>query len=120
MLPASSQWVVLPLLLLVPLIGCAKSSQQERVIPLKASASMEEARSLLENYAQGSPVTSEADSFDTLVEGVRKEDPKAANILSEAFKQIKENPGSRAKAAKNALKQLPAKEEPQPAAESSE
>lgn len=120
MLPSPSQlsqWALLPLLLLIPLFGCSRSSQQERIIPLKASASMDEARSLLENYANGSPVTSEAESFDTLVEGVRKDDPKMANLLSDAFKKIRENPSSRVSVAKNVLKQLPEKEKPEPAPE---
>ena len=111
----SFPWMLVPALLAVAVLGCSQSSQQERIIPLKASASLLEARALLENYAKGSPVTSEADSFDTLVEGVRKEDPKAANTLSEVFKKIKENPGARKGIAKKALKELP-EAEPRPPA----
>ncbi|WDI43394.1 hypothetical protein [Bremerella sp. P1] len=98
----------------LPLVGCSQSSQQERVIPLKASASMNNARSILENYSQGAPITSEADSFDAVVEGVRKENPEVADILAEAFKKIRENPSSRAKVAKETLKKMPAKPEPEP------
>lgn len=68
---------------------------------------MERARSLLENYAKGAPVTSEADGFNPLVDGVRKEDPAAADILAEAFQKIRETPAARAQIAKKALDQLP-------------
>lgn len=112
-----SHWlhfVVVACLITLPLVGCSQSSQKERVIPLKASASMNNARSILENYSKGAPITSEADSFDAVVEGVRKEDPKVADVLADAFKKIRENPGNRARIAKDALKELPAKPEPEP------
>ncbi|PQO39181.1 hypothetical protein C5Y96_04805 [Blastopirellula marina] len=109
------QLVLLACLCTLPLLGCSQSSQKERVIPLKASASMNNARSILENYAKGAPITSEADSFDAVVAGVRKDDEAAADTLDKAFKQIRENPGNRAKIAKETLKQLPAKPEPEPA-----
>lgn len=113
----SLRLVLLVCLCSLPLLGCSQSSQKERVIPLKASASMNNARSILENYAKGAPITSEADSFDAVVAGVRKEDEAAADTLDKAFKQIRENPGNRAKIAKDTLKQLPAKPEPEPAQE---
>lgn len=112
-----SHWlhfVVVACLITLPLVGCSQSSQKERVIPLKASASMNNARSILENYSKGAPITSEADSFDAVVEGVRKEDPKVADVLADAFKKIRENPSNRARIAKDALKELPAKPEPEP------
>lgn len=109
--------VVATCLLTLPLVGCSQSSQKERVIPLKASASMNNARSILENYAKGAPITSEADSFDTVVAGVRKENAEVADILAEAFKKIRENPGNRARIAKDTLKEMPAKPEPTPEAE---
>lgn len=109
------QLVLLVCLCTLPLLGCSQSSQKERVIPLKASASMNNARSILENYAKGAPITSEADSFDAVVAGVRKDDPAAADTLDKAFKQIRENPSNRAKIAKDTLKELPAKPEPEPA-----
>ncbi|MFN3152098.1 hypothetical protein [Bremerella sp.] len=109
--------VVAACLVTLPLVGCSQSSQTERVIPLKASASMNNARSILENYSKGAPITSEADSFDTVVEGVRKENPEVADVLADAFKKIRENPGNRAKIAKDALKQLPAKPAPEPVSE---
>ncbi|MBA2116473.1 hypothetical protein [Bremerella alba] len=107
--------VVAASLLTLPLVGCSQSSQKQRIIPLKASASLNNARSILENYAKGAPVTSEADSFDTVVAGVRKENPKVADILAEAFQKIRENPGNRARIAKDTLKEMPAKPEPEPA-----
>ncbi len=103
----------------LPLLGCSQSSQKERVIPLKASASMNNARSILENYAKGAPITSEADSFDAVVAGVRKENPEAADTLEKAFKDIRQNPGNRARIAKETLKELPAKPEPEAPAEDS-
>lgn len=106
---------VIPLCVTLALvIGCSQSSQKERIIPLKASVSLENARSLLENYANGAPVTSEADSFDTVVEGVRKENPETADVLAEAFDKIRQNPGARAKIAKDTLKKLSEKPAPEP------
>ncbi|GAA4426349.1 hypothetical protein [Bremerella cremea] len=110
-----STW--LPLLLAIALVGCSQTSQKERSIPLKGSVSLNEARTLLQNYSKGAPLTSEAESFDSLVEGVRKDNPEAADTLAEAFKKIRENPGSRAKVAKEALAKLPEPPKPEPATE---
>ncbi len=106
----------LALAVIVVSLGCSRTSQQERIIPLKASASLENARSVLQNYANGAPVTSEAAGFDPMVEGVRKEDPASADILQDAFSKIKANPASRVAVAKKALEELPEK----PAAPSEE
>lgn len=100
--------IVLGVVLLTAASGCTRTSQQERIIPLKASASIDRARSLLENYAKGAPVTSEAEGFKPLVDGVRQEDPATADILAEAFQKIRETPAARAQIAKKALEKLPA------------
>ncbi|MBI1247271.1 hypothetical protein GC197_05430 [bacterium] len=62
---------------------------------------------MLQNYAQGSPLASEAEGFDSLVESVRKEDPASADILQAAFNKIKANPGARVRVAKDTLEKLP-------------
>ena len=105
-----SKLSIAPLLIMgiVALIsGCQQSSQRERSIPLKPNVALTQARSVLQNYANGSPLTSEVDGFDNLVESVRKEDPAAAETLAAAFKKIKANPGSRVRIAKDTLEKLP-------------
>lgn len=89
--------------------GCGPSVKQER-IEIKAPAAsnpLAEATSLLERYAGGQPLTSEATSFPNLVERVRKEDSAKADILAAGFAELeKAAPAARPAKAKEILSKL--------------
>lgn len=65
-----------------------------------------EARTILNNYASGMPVTSEAESFPELVERVRKKDPAKADVLEKGLSEIKAHPQKAASKAKELLQKL--------------
>ncbi len=95
--------------LVVALLGCGSSVKQERIEIKAPSASnpLAEATSLLERYAGGQPLTSEATSFPNLVERVRKEDAAKADILEAGFAELqKATPAARPAKAKEILSKL--------------
>ncbi|MCC9605264.1 hypothetical protein LOC68_23830 [Blastopirellula sp. JC732] len=100
----------LVLLCLTLSFGCVKGPE-ERVYQLKPPGAMKEAQMVLENYAQGGPYGSEVEGFDRMIEKVNEEAPSYGAIVSDAFKKIKENPGSRQKVAKDALAKLPSNQQ---------
>lgn len=95
--------------LVVAVLGCGTSVKQER-IEIKAPAAsspLDEAISLLQRYAGGQPLTSEATSFPNLVERVRKEDSAKADILEAGLADLqKATPAARPAKAKEILGKL--------------
>ena len=78
---------------LVVLGGCGKSGVPARKtyqVPMKGP--LDEAKSLLENYANGQPLGSEASRFKDLVDAVRKTDPAKADILEKGFAELQKTP----------------------------
>ena len=53
---------------------------------------MAEARTILTNYANGMPVTSEAESFAELAARVKEKDPTKGEILDKGLAEIKARP----------------------------
>lgn len=77
----------------VVLGGCSKSgvpAPKTYQIPMKGP--LDEAKSLLENYASGAPLGSEASRFQDLVDAVRKTDPAKADILEKGFAELQKTP----------------------------
>lgn len=103
--------LMIALAVAVAVLGCGPSVKQER-IQIKAPAAsnpLEEATSLLQRYADGQPLTSEATSFPGLVERVRKEDSAKADILEAGFSELqKAPPAARPAKAKEILSKLQA------------
>ncbi|MGB9687380.1 hypothetical protein [Thermogutta sp.] len=69
--------------------GCGKSgvpTPKTYQIPMKGP--LEEAKALLENYASGAPMGSEASRFKDLVDAVRKTDPAKADVLEKGFAEL--------------------------------
>jgi len=97
--------------LAVTLLGCGPSVKQEQ-IEIKVSSTnnpLARATSLLERYAKGQPLTSEASSFPAMVEDVRKTDSAKADILKEGLDEIqKASPAARPAKAKEILGKLQA------------
>jgi len=89
------------------LAGCGPpGTVNEEAIETKAPDPVAEARSILANYANGMPVTSEASTFPQLVERVRAVDPAKADILENGFKEIMANKQKPAAKAKELLRKL--------------
>ena len=65
-----------------------------------------EAKAILNNYANGMPVTSEAESFPELVSRVKEKDAAKGAILEKGLAEIKTNPASAKAKATDLLKQL--------------
>lgn len=65
-----------------------------------------EAKTILNNYAQGRPVTSEAESFPDLIARVKEKDAAKGAILEKGLTEIKSNPSMAQTKATELLKQL--------------
>ena len=90
---------------LLGLWGCGrggKGSQAE----VKPQSGLDRAKVILNDYAQGAPMGSEAMTFAEIVEEVRKTDPQKATILEKGFADLKRSPANRSAKARELLKQL--------------
>jgi DNA-directed RNA polymerase subunit F len=67
---------------------------------------LEHAKQLLENYAKGRPLASEAATFPQIVEQVKKTDPQKAKILEEGFADLQRSPRDLRTKAQALLKRL--------------
>jgi hypothetical protein len=82
--------------------GCAKDPP----IEVKPQSGLERARQILNDYAKGAAMGSEAVTFDEIVQEVRQTDPQKATILEKGFADINRSPQNRSAKAKELLKQL--------------
>lgn len=99
----------LPLVLalaFISFVGCGPSIKEETIEVKASNDPLQPARSLLEGYAKGQPVTSEVTSYEKLVEDVRKVDAKRADILQQGLEKIKKTPNNRVSIAKDLLRKL--------------
>ena len=87
----------------VGLCGCAKDPPP---VEVKPQSGLERARVILNDYAEGVPMGSEAATFEEIVEEVRQTDPQKAAILEKGFADLKRSPGNRRAKARELLKQL--------------
>jgi len=85
---------------------CGCSGGKVVTAPVKEQSGLEQAKVILNDYAKGNPMGSEATMFDEIVEQVRKSDPQKATILEKGFADLKKSPGNRSAKAKELLKQL--------------
>lgn len=100
-------------LLFPALIGCGQGGRvKEEAIEVKQDSGLARAKALLEKYANGQPLGSEAASFPNLVEEVRKTDPDRATVLEKGFADLQQakSPAAVKSKAKDLLKQM----EPRP------
>ncbi len=92
-------------------IGCGSTVKEEQIQVKKSGteSGLAQATTLLERYAKGAPMTSEAASFPGMVERVRKEDSAKADILDAGLADLQKAPaGARAAKAKALLEKLQA------------
>lgn len=88
---------------LLGLAGCgSKGTPPVEVKPKDYTA---EAKAILNDYAQGNSMGSEAMRFEEIIEEVKKTDPKKGAVLEKGFADLKKSPNKAAKA-KELLKQL--------------
>jgi hypothetical protein len=99
--------VLLALSVCVSFAGCG-NSQLPKVETFQAPAPdpIARAKTILNNYANGMPVASEASSFDDIVSAVKAKDAAKGEILEKGFGAIKANPSSAKAKATELLKQL--------------
>ena len=91
------------LMALVGLWGCGGKDPQAEVQP---QSGLERARVILNDYAKGMRMGSEAMTFEEIVEEVRKTDPQKATILEKGFADLKRSPQNLRDKARALLKQL--------------
>jgi|GEM_PF-307756 hypothetical protein len=87
-------------------VGCS-GVNEERIKVNVSNDPLEQPRSLLKKYADGQSLGSEATMFSSLVEAVKKADPKRGEILEAGFKQLQDAPDEqRSEIAKELLQKI--------------
>jgi hypothetical protein len=87
--------------------GCAQSGTPKvETVQAPAPDPIARVKAMLTNYANGMPVTSEADSFADLAAKVKEKDPAKGEIVEKGLQEIKANPGSAKSKATELLKKL--------------
>jgi len=89
----------------VGLSGCGGGVKEETIVVPKVSA-VDEAKQIVQNYANGAPVTSEAAGFPDLIARVKAEDAAKGEALEKGLAQIQAQPNNRASLAKGLLTKL--------------
>ena len=88
-------------------VGCAQSGTPEiETYQVTVVDPINEAKAILTNYANGMPVTSEADSYPDLIKRVKEKDAAKGDILEKGLMGIKANPATARPVAIELLKQL--------------
>jgi hypothetical protein len=87
---------------LLALCGCGKDPPVE----VKPQSGLERAKGILNDYANGAPMGSEAETFEEIVAEVRQTDPQKAMILEKGFADLKRSPKNLSGKARALLKQL--------------
>jgi len=89
------------------LTGCGMSGTPKvETVQAPAPDPVARVKTMLTNYANGMPVTSEADSFADLAAQVKAKDAAKGEIVEKGLAEIKANPGSAKTKANELLKKL--------------
>jgi hypothetical protein len=89
------------------LTGCAQSGTPKvEVVKAPEADPIAEVKAMLTNYANGQPVTSEAEEFGPLAERVKAKDAAKGELVAKGLSEIKANPASAQTKAKELLKKL--------------
>ena len=75
-------------------------------VEVQPQSGLERAKGILNDYANGAPMGSEAATFEEIVAEVRKTDPQKATILEKGFADLKRSPQNLSGKARALLKQL--------------
>jgi hypothetical protein len=95
--------LVIVFMALFGLCGCGSSPPPVVVQP---QSGLERAKGILNDYASGVPMGSEAATFEEVVAEVRQTDPNKATILEKGFADLKRSPQNLKGKASALLKQL--------------
>src|SRR5207248_6306067 len=97
--------VGVPLLLVgvIVLSGCGSGRPREKTVKLHNPKGIDAAKAVLQRYAGGSPLASEAMSFPQIVQEVKESDPGKGAILEKGFADLQKAKGNLAPKAKDLL-----------------
>ncbi len=93
------------LLAAVACSGCKQDTPQVKTFQVKMATGVDQAKQLLQRYAEGAPLGSEVTSFTQIVDEVKKTDAQKADVLAKGFADLQKGGDISAKA-KALLKQL--------------
>lgn len=94
-------------LALAVVAGCNPSGiKVESYKPDKPPAAVEQAKQLLQQYANGGPLGSEVTGYPQLIERVKQEDAQKGEILEKAWPRSKRPPGREWKRPRRLMQQL--------------
>lgn len=94
-------WIVS--MAVLALVGCGPGEMPVQVQP---QSGLERAKTILNDYAAGAPMGSEAATFEEIVAEVRQADPQKAAILEKGFAELKRSPQNLRDKARALLRQL--------------
>lgn len=87
--------------------GCGGGAEEKTIAVSAANDPLHEPRMLLQKYAEGQQMGSEATSFEYMVNQVKAVDPKRAEVLRLGFEDLKSAaPAARKAKAKTLLEQI--------------
>src|SRR4051812_32873764 len=86
--------------------GCSSGTPKVEKVKAPAPDPIARVKTMLTNYANGMPVTSEADSFADLAAQVKEKDAAKGEIVEKGLAEIKANPASAKGKASELLKKL--------------
>lgn len=102
-----SRSLLLASFFLIPITGCGGGPAEETIKTASADDPLLEPMSLLQRYADGQKMQSEAMSFDFMVKRVKEVDPAKGAILEEGLSDLKKaSESARKKKAKELLEKL--------------
>ena len=84
------------------LCGCGKAPP----VQVQPQSGLERAKGILNDYASGAPLGSEAATYEEIITEVRKTDPQKATILEKGFADLKRSPQNRSATARALLNKL--------------
>src|SRR3954451_24833502 len=88
-------------------LGCGMSGTPKiETVAAPAPDPMARVKTMLTNYANGAPVTSEASSFEQLAAQVKEKDPAKGEIVEKGLQDIKAHPNTAKTKAAELLKKL--------------
>jgi hypothetical protein len=86
--------------------GCDTGTPQVKTVDLPEMNPLDEAKNILTNYSNGSPMTSEAAGFPDLIKRAKEKDAAKGEILEKGLNEIKANPSNAKSLATELLKKL--------------
>ena len=93
-------WQIVGALLLatVACAGCKQDTPQVKTFQVKMATGVEQAKQVLQRYAEGASLGSEVTSFDQIVADVKKTDAQKADVLAKGFADLQKGGDTAGKA----------------------